>query len=94
MTEVSIIKELLTVAPVVGVLGWWVSSLKNQLKQEREENKEITQDYKKMAEKSIEVLTLADDKLKKNEFSGERINDIHRIVNELSELVKAHLIKV
>lgn len=104
MDEVTLIKELVTVAPVVGVLGWWVYSLKSDLKdikeahveeikRERLENSELTKDYKKMAEKSIEILTLTDDKLKKTEEKGQVIQDIHRIVNELNALVKNHLIK-
>jgi Fic family protein len=37
MQEVNIIEYLLQVAPAVGVLGWWIFSLKEQIKAQREE---------------------------------------------------------
>lgn len=104
LKEINLIQDLMTVAPVVGVLGWWIYSLKseakdqkeyflNLIKDQRKEIAELTRDYKQMAEKSIEILTLTDDKLKKSEVNTESIKEIHNIVKELSTLVKNHLIK-
>lgn len=39
--------------------------------------------YRGMAEKTLKVITLTDDRLSKKDESNEKINDIHRIVGEL-----------
>jgi len=98
-TEIDIIIELIKYVPVVGVLGWWIYSLKQQstssetLYQKREEdllNKLDTssQDYKKLAEDAIKVITLADDKLRQNNNQSDTVKDIHRIVKELNSKIK------
>ena len=98
-TEIDIIIELIKYVPVVGVLGWWIYSLKQQttssetLYQKREEDllaklDTSSQDYKKLAEDAIKVITLADDKLRQNNDQSDTIKDIHRIVKELNSKIK------
>ena len=98
-TEIDIIIELIKYVPVVGVLGWWIYSLKQQttssetLYQKREEDllaklDTSSQDYKKLAEDAIKVITLADDKLRKNNDQNDTVKDIHRIVKELNSKIK------
>jgi hypothetical protein len=104
MDTANLIQELFKVAPVVGVLGWWIYSLKADLKDtkekyegllksEKDENTELIRDYKSMAEKAIQIITLTEDKLRKTEASNKNVEEIHRIVNELNTLIKNHLIK-
>jgi len=98
-TEIDIIIELIKYVPVVGVLGWWIYSLKQQttssetLYQKREEDllaklDTSSQDYKKLAEDAIKVITLADDKLRQNNDQSDTVKDIHRIVKELNSKIK------
>ena len=98
-TEIDIIIELIKYVPVVGVLGWWIYSLKQQttsseiLYQKREEDllaklDTSSKDYKKLAEDAIKVITLADDKLRKNNDQNDTVKDIHRIVKELNSKIK------
>ena len=98
-TEIDIIIELIKYVPVVGVLGWWIYSLKQQttssetLYQKREEDllaklDTSSKDYKKLAEDAIKVITLADDKLRQNNDQSDTIKDIHRIVKELNSKIK------
>ena len=98
-TEIDIIIELIKYVPVVGVLGWWIYSLKQQttssetLYQKREEDllaklDTSSKDYKKLAEDAIKVITLADDKLRQNNNQSDTVKDIHRIVKELNSKIK------
>ena len=98
-TEIDIIIELIKYVPVVGVLGWWIYSLKQQttssetLYQKREEDllaklDTSSKDYKKLAEDAIKVITLADDKLRQNNDQSDTVKDIHRIVKELNSKIK------
>ena len=98
-TEIDIIIELIKYVPVVGVLGWWIYSLKQQttssetLYQKREEDllaklDTSSQDHKKLAEDAIKVITLADDKLRQNNDQSDTIKDIHRFVKELNSKIK------
>jgi hypothetical protein len=98
-TEIDIIIELIKYVPVVGVLGWWIYSLKQQstssetLYQKREDDlltklDTSSKDYKKLAEDAIKVITLADDKLRQNNNQSDTVKDIHRIVKELNSKIK------
>ena len=93
MEEINIVSELIKIAPAVGILGYWVFSLKAELKAEKEENKQNTIDYKTMAENAIKIITLADDKLSKDQGNNEKVTDIHRMVAETLEIVKKHIFK-
>lgn len=52
------------------------------------ELKEYSKDYKEMANKSLSVLILVDDKLKNDATNSENIKDIHRMVSEIIEIEK------
>lgn len=45
-------------------------------------------DYKQMAGNAIKVITLADDKLKKQEKDNLMVRDIHRMVEEMADILK------
>jgi len=88
MESINVMQQLFTVAPVVGVLGWWISNLLKQIKELRTENREHINNYKTMAENAIKIITLADDKLSKDEGNNEKIINIHRMVEESLNIIK------
>ena len=90
MEELDIISKLIDVAPVVGVLGYWVYSEKVSNKKLKQDVQQYAADYKQMAENAIKIITLADDKLSKDQKSDEKVRDIHRMVSEVLEIIKGH----
>lgn len=53
----DILSHLFTVAPVVGVLGWFIYYLKSELKSERERTTTLTDEIIEMSRDQIKVNT-------------------------------------
>lgn len=76
---------------LMGVAIWWLNDNRKEMKSEfasliRDKDKEISdysRDYKELANKSISVLILVEDKLKNDAHSSKTIEDIHRIVQDI-----------
>lgn len=83
------------VAPVVAVLaaavwGLWIllGKKEEEIKKLNDDLKEYSKDYKELANKSLSVLILVDDKLKNDNHSNDVIKEVHRIVQEILEIEK------
>lgn len=88
---------------VGGLIVWWLVQNRKEMKLEytaliEQRNTQITtlntelkdyaKDYKDLANKSLSVLILVDDKLKADNHSGETIKEVHRIVQEILDIEK------
>jgi hypothetical protein len=90
----SVLSALIVDVPVIGVLLWiikWlrddIRTLKDNLSVKDAEAKEHAQDYRKMIENSIKIITLAEDKLKDYGSQSFTIKTIHGLVVEIKDIV-------
>lgn len=96
MEAINIWSELLKMGVVFVLMGLAVLYLHNQTKAKEkkiesleDELKDYSKDYNSLANNSLKVLTLVDDKLKSDNQGNEINKDIHRIVLEILELEKS-----
>lgn len=84
----EILSQLFTVAPVTAVLGYWVISLRKENTELKTDVKSAIKDYKEMSANMIKIITLVDHNLQKQEKDNDLVKDIHRMVHEITEIIK------
>lgn len=95
--------KLGSVFVIMGAIIWWLLTNRKELIEQHTELmnkkdeliaglnielKDYSKDYKEMANKSLSVLILVDDKLKNDVTNSKNIEEIHRMVGEIIEIEK------
>lgn len=60
--------------------------LEGKIEAKEKELRDYAQDYKDISSNALKIITLADERLKTNEGSSEKITDIHRMVGEILDI--------
>lgn len=95
MESVEIFQELAKLGMVFVLMGIAVLYMKNQKDKAdkkvddlEKELKDYSKDYRDLANNSLKVLTLVDDKLKSDILNNDHVREIHRMVSEILEIEK------
>ena len=77
---------------LLGVAVWYftkqIGKKELEINQLQTDLKDYSKDYRSLADQSLKVLVLVDDKLKTDITGNETIKDIHRMVGEILEQTK------
>jgi len=84
----EILQELFKVAPVVGVMGYFIWLRNKEIKDYKEDNKQLVEDFKSMTENAIKIITLTEDRLDKTQSQGKEITEIKTIVKDIKDLLQ------
>ena len=98
MTEINIILELIKAAPVIGIMGWWkyednkksnlqIANLNDDKKEFQRQINNLNNDFIKLFENAVKVITLADDKIAQHNDITSIVKDMHRILKKLEDKV-------